>query len=262
MNPKLIVVTAASSNHAGALRQMLESLRRLGARVECYDLGLRPDEVRGLPRWDGFFYHRFDYAAHPPHMNVDVSAGEYAWKPVIVADVVDRMRAAGDPSDVLWADAGCYFHSLQMMADRLQATRGLWVRSSSGVMRDWTHPRMFENLGVDPNEYGDKRNADATLVGFATGSGSPADREALYRDVVLPWKACALVRDCIAPPGSSRTNHRQDQSVLSYLVHRAGYPFADDTRHELGIRCKCDRWFYHYIGFDVPASVYARTCLS
>jgi hypothetical protein len=129
-------------------------------------------------------------------------------------------------------------------------------------MRQWTHPLMFDHLGVDASAYGDKRNADATLVGFAIGTAPTAAREALYRDIVVPWKACALVKDCIAPPGSSRANHRQDQAVLSYLVHRAGYPFAHDTPAELAVRTKCDRWFYHYIGFNVPSGLYARTCLS
>ena len=96
MDPKLIVVTAASSNHFGALRQMLESLRRLDARVECYDIGLTSPEAGALPRWDGFFYHKFDYARHPPHLDVTVNAGEYAWKPVIVAEVVERSRTGPD----------------------------------------------------------------------------------------------------------------------------------------------------------------------
>src|SRR5438128_1432545 len=86
----VIVVTAASSNHAGPLRFLLDSLRRLDARVECYDLGLTGADVRALPRWEGFFYHKFDYDAYPPHMNVHVNAGEYAWKPVVVAQVVER----------------------------------------------------------------------------------------------------------------------------------------------------------------------------
>jgi hypothetical protein len=262
VTPNLIVVTAASSNHAGALRQMLESLRRLEARVECYDIGLTTGEARALPRWNGLGFHRFDYAAYPAYMNVATSAGEYAWKPIIVAEVIERVRSSGDPSDVLWADAGCYFHALQPIADRLKETRGLWVRPSAGVMREWTHPLMFEHLGVDPDQYADQPNADATLIGFAIGSAAAADREALYRNVILPWKACAMDRNCIAPVGSSRRNHRQDQAVLSYLVHRGGYRFAGDTRGELGVRTKCDRWFYHYIGFDVPGCVYARTCLS
>ena len=50
---------------------------------------------------------------YPAHMNVAVNAGEYAWKPVIVAEVVDRVRAGGEPRDVLWADAGCFFHALE-----------------------------------------------------------------------------------------------------------------------------------------------------
>jgi hypothetical protein len=257
----LIVVTAASSNHFGPLQYLLGSLRALGARVECYDIGLTPAEARAIPQWNGLLYHKFDVAAYPSHMNVAINAGEYAWKPVIVASVVDRVRAAGHTSDVLWADAGTYFQTLDCIADRIRESRGLWVRRSSGTMRQWTHPLMFDYLRADPAAYADRPNADATLIGLATGS-APADaRDALYRDVVQPWKACAMTKDCIAPDGSSRRNHRQDQAVLSYLVHRAGYPFARDTWHTLGVRCKCDRWFYQYVGFHVPAPLYARCCL-
>ena len=257
-----IVITAASSNHFGALRQMLESLRRLDARVECYDIGLTPDEARALPRWDRVAHHTFDYAAWPAHMDASVNAGEYAWKPVIIADVVDRVRASGEARDVLWADAGCFFHALEPIGRRIAETGGVWVRSSAGTMRQWTHPLMFEFLGADPAEYGDLPNADATLVGLAIASAPADGRDAVYRDIVAPWKACAMVKDCIAPAGSSRKNHRQDQAVLSYLVHRAGYAFAADTADDLAVRSKCDRWFYHYIGFDVPSGVYARTCLA
>jgi hypothetical protein len=257
----VIVVTAASSNHAEPLRYMLESLRRLHARVDCYDLGLTGAEVRALPRWAGLLYHKFDYAAYPPHLDVAVHAGEYAWKPAIVAAVVDRLRAAGEDDDVLWSDAGSYFHELDPIAARVRATDGVWVRASSGTMRQWTHPAMFTRLGVDSADYADCRNADATLIGFATGSASAAIRQRVYDTVIAPWRACALDRDCIAPAGSSRKNHRQDQAVLSYLVHQGGYTFADDTHASLGVRCKCDRWFYRYIGFHLPAPIYARCCL-
>jgi len=257
----VIVVTAASSNHFGALRCMLESLRAARARVECYDLGLSAREVGALPRWAGLFYHKFDFATHPPHMNVDVNAGEYAWKPVIVADVVERLRRSETPDDVLWTDAGSYFHSLAPIAERVRASEGLWVRASSGTMRQWTHPLMFEYLHADAASYADLPNADATLVGFATGHASSAVRDRVYHEVIVPWKAGAMERACIAPPGSSRKNHRQDQALLSYLVHTAGFGFSSETRREIGVRCKCDRWFYDYIGFHLPASMYAWCCL-
>src|SRR5450755_2876638 len=153
---------------------MLMSLRSLDARVECYDIGRTSTESRSLPRWNGVVHRRFDYEQYPPHMNVAINAGEYAWKPVIVADVVERSRGQDRPSDVLWADAGCYFDSLAAVSDGIAASRGLWIRTSAGTMREWTHPLMFDYLKVNHNEYGDKRNADATLVGFGIGSGSPA----------------------------------------------------------------------------------------
>jgi Protein of unknown function (DUF1647) len=259
--PNLVVVTAASSNHAGALRQLLASLRRLDADVECYDLGLTARERDALPRWPGARFHTFDYDAWPPHLDVNVNAGEYAWKPVIVAEVVDRLQAERPNADVLWADAGCFFHTLDPIAAAITSSGGLWVRRSAGTMRDWTHPLMFRYLRVDPSDYADRRNADATLVGFAVGTAPLAARDAVCRDVVAPWKACALARDCIAPPGSSRRNHRQDQAVLSYLIHRSGYVFASRTARDIQVRCKCDRWFYRYVGYGVPAALYARTCL-
>ena len=240
---------------------MLESLRTLGGRVECYDLGLTAAELRALPRWDGLFYHKFDYASHPAHMNVAINAGEYAWKPVIVADVVERTRASATPDDVLWADAGSYFHALEPIAARVRASDGLWIRTSSGTMRQWTHPSMLEYFGASMAEYGDRPNADATLIGFATGHPSPAIRDRVYHDIIVPWNTCAMTKDCIAPAGSSRKNHRQDQAVLSYLANTHRIAFASDTRRDIGVRCKCDRWFYQYIGFHVPAAVYARCCL-
>jgi hypothetical protein len=262
VSPNLVVVTASSSNHFGALVQMLRSLERLEAHVECYDIGLTDAEWQSLPQWEHVRYHKFRYDAYPPHMNVAVNAGEYAWKPVIVAEVIERVRSGVGPRDVLWADAGCFFHRTDTIAGRIAESDGLWVRTSPGSMQEWTHPLMFEYLGVDPNEYGTKPNADATLVGFSVASGTASAQERVYREIVVPWRACAMAKGCIAPKGSSRANHRQDQAVLSYLVHRSGYRFATDGPRELGVRTKCDRWFYHYVGFNVPACVYARTCLS
>ncbi|HYM25065.1 MAG TPA: hypothetical protein VEU08_17730, partial [Vicinamibacterales bacterium] len=160
------------------------------------------------------------------------------------------------------ADAGCFFFDVDTIARRIAESGGLWVRRSAGVMREWTHPGMFACLKADPGEFAERPNADATLVGFAISSGGREQRDAVFRDVVSSWKACALVKECIAPEGSSRRNHRQDQAVLSYLVHRGGYRFASDTPDALRVLTKCDRWFYHYIGFGVPAAIYARTCLS
>ena len=46
-----------------------------------------------------------------------------------------------------------------------------------------------------------------------------ANQEA--REIIHKWKELALVKECIAPVGSNRSNHRQDQSILSILIYQS-----------------------------------------
>ena len=39
-----------------------------------------------------------------------------------------------------------------------------------------------------------------------------------YEDLARPWYECSLIRQCIAPNGSDRSNHRQDQAALTVLA--------------------------------------------
>src|SRR5262249_61729136 len=120
---------------------------------------LRSTAAGGRGRGGGgyFLHQRFAPAGSPPHLDVEVNAGEYAWKPVIVAEVIDRLRAAGESEDVLWSDAGSYFHELEPITARVRGSGGLWLRASSGTMRQWTHPAMFARLGAAPDDYRDRR---------------------------------------------------------------------------------------------------------
>ena len=39
----------------------------------------------------------------------------------------------------------------------------------------------------------------------------------------MPFAQCALHKECIAPEGSSRLNHRQDQAAITTLAGMHGY---------------------------------------
>src|SRR4029077_4219853 len=96
------------------------------------------------------------------------------------------VRARGPRKDALWPDPGASFHPLEPIDARLQSSDGLWVRRSSGTMGQWTHPLMFARLGANAADYATRPNADATLVGLATGHTSPAVRDRVYHDIVVP----------------------------------------------------------------------------
>ena len=40
----------------------------------------------------------------------------------------------------------------------------------------------------------------------------------LLKSLILDWRNYSLNKDCIAPSGSSRLNHRQDQSIFQILI--------------------------------------------
>ena len=43
-----------------------------------------------------------------------------------------------------------------------------------------------------------------------------------YTQLARPWYECSITRQCIAPDGSNRETHRQDQSALTILAALSG----------------------------------------
>ena len=89
---------------------------------------------------------------------------------------------------------------------------GFVSESSVRTTKRWVHPGMLKYLGAEGL---DVTNCNGALVGAARFHRH-------YADIVEPWVRCARVEACIAPPGSNRRNHRQDQAALTVLAHQAG----------------------------------------
>uniref|UniRef100_A0A7S3G3Y8 Uncharacterized protein n=1 Tax=Palpitomonas bilix TaxID=652834 RepID=A0A7S3G3Y8_9EUKA len=45
----------------------------------------------------------------------------------------------------------------------------------------------------------------------------------VWRDLILPSLRCSLLRGCIAPAGSSKKNHRQDQTVFNAVFYSSSF---------------------------------------
>jgi len=208
----LVVVTGADSSHYRSLRQFLASLRRHEPDVRCivWDLALDPDQRDELARLHPDMEVRtFDYAAHPDWFWIKVDAGHYAWKPTIVADMMNELRAP-----LLWLDAGCVVDAPLRWIRRIVAANGFYSPRSVGTLRDWTHPASLRWLQTDPALL-DRPNLSGGVVGVDWNH--PGARALVDR-----WKFCASHRECISPEGSHGGNHRQDQALLSVLAHQAG----------------------------------------
>ena len=209
---EFVVVSGADSTHYKSLRQFLFSLYKHEPNVKgvVFDLGLLESEKNRLQ--DSFPLAEirvFDYSKYPDYFNIKINAGEYAWKPVIFSEIFNKFRCC-----VCWMDAGNVVTEPLIWVRRVTKKIGMYSPCSSGCISDWTHPKTLEFLNAS-NSLLNMRNLNGACVA-ANYQNSKA------RDIINQWKECALVRECIAPRGSSRENHRQDQAVLSLLAHQSG----------------------------------------
>jgi hypothetical protein len=224
----ITIVTGADRTHHLSLLQLLESLERheRRARVVAYDLGLEPDDRARLERR----FHRvevrtFDYSRYPAYFDIRCNAGAYAWKPVIVAEVLEECRGR-----LVWLDAGCVVTEPLFALRRRLARHGFHSPASSGTIGQWTHPATLDWLGADPRMLG-RRPRFAAVVAVDYD-------HVVARDVIRRWAECARVQECIAPPGADRSNHRHDQAVLTILVEQSS---LDGLRPEfLGVEAHRD----------------------
>lgn len=212
---EISIVTGADTTHFKPLLRLLYSveINEPNAALFVYDLGLEQEELASLKKLFPFANIRyFDYGLFPEYFDIRVRSGEYAWKPVILHEVAQHADKY-----VIWMDAGNLVVKPLDDIRRILQEHGFYSPRSAGTVRDWTHPEMLRKLNLAKTFY-DKPNRTGGVVSLDT-------RNASAMELLDRWRECALDRSCIAPCGSSRRNHRQDQAALTVLMYQS--PFAD-----------------------------------
>ncbi|RIA93848.1 hypothetical protein C1645_818816 [Glomus cerebriforme] len=238
------IITGASMNHfcptKSFLYNMKETLKGLNARLILYDLGFSRSQRLTLKKLQsrGYFneLRTFQWSHYPSFWNITISRGEYAWKPGMVAEV-----ARDYPGKLVWLDSGTlvekdYFENLDYL---LKKYKGFISPRSSATMKVWTHPGVYDYYGDNHKKYDNVINCNGASVTLDTTNIK-------VKNIIDDWFKCALVKDCIAPPGSSRINHRQDQAILTYLAAKNKL-FCKDKKENLGIITHEDRRCKQYI---------------
>lgn len=204
----LILSSASDTSHAKSLVQWLKSVAKHESRTQVfiYDLGLTPEEKDMLkeihPRTT---LRTFDFEKYPAHFNIRIAAGQYAWKPAIIHELVKEFD-----QPVCWMDAGNLV-TQPIVRIRKILSCGFYSPSSRGCIRDWTHPSTLKALNF-PNSLLNEKNRNGACIAF-----NPNIPEA--KGLLESWYQAALDKDIIAPEGSNRSNHRQDQALLSALFY-------------------------------------------
>lgn len=220
----LRIITGADSSHFKSLVQLLESVNRFEplVSVSVYDLGLTDDQREVMKQVSlnskDVTLKQFDFGSYPQHFKMSESAGSYAWKPAAVETELNQ----SDESLLLWLDAGDVLRRPLENVRRAIRDCGLWSPASAGTIAEWTHPTTLEKFSL-PQRTLLSPNLNGAIVGV--------DRRCRKAKLAVHWWSLAANdKEWIAPKGSDRSNHRQDQSLLTLIAAALSlYSFPTNT---------------------------------
>lgn len=198
------IVTAASSNHFKSVLQLLNSL--INNTVIFYDLGLTENEKNHIKSLCNVIYKKFNYSVYPSFFDVNVNAGEYAWKSAIIKEVSENFNGI-----VIWSDAGNIFYGIQNLVNIINEN-GIYTAIAGGIIKDYTDHRTIDILSKKYNIYSDLQNRNAACIGFNTSKD-------WVRIFINEWFIFSSNKNCIGPENYNRMHHRHDQSILSIMYY-------------------------------------------
>jgi hypothetical protein len=207
----MYIITGASDNHYVTLMNMINSFMKYNDRHKLiiYNLGLEETKwthIKEKYNHQDFIFKVFDYSKYPEWFNINIQAGHYAWKPTIIYNTFLEYT----DEIIVWMDAGNVINAnLQQLEDFI-IHNYIYSATSGGTIQEWTHHLTIKYL--DCTNTGNE-NRNGACLGFNTKIG-------LVKDFITEFYNCALDKNCIAPEGSSRKNHRQDQSVFTILFYK------------------------------------------
>lgn len=205
---KMIVVSGASDNHFKSLCNFINSfLKHRGThKLIVYNLGVTEQMWNSSKERfkNDVDFKIFDYTKYPSWYNINKEAGQYAWKSAIIKEVYEIYPG----EKIVWMDSGNLIKSLEPLNSFLSQTP-IYSAVSSGNILKWTVPETIKYLNCKDTS---KKNRNAACIGFNTNINYACD---MLNDFV---KYCSI-RECIAPDGSSRTNHRQDQAIFTIIYY-------------------------------------------
>jgi hypothetical protein len=233
----MYIVTGSSDNHFRSLLQFLQSIPTAQLPLTyVWDLGLTQENLHSLQSsFPSVSLRRFPFAEYSTYFNIDVAAGQYAWKPVAIWRTALELTQDGHGGCLLWCDAGNRIVGDLGSIAYVIASQGIYSPISSGTVKQWTHSGCLNFLDVKDGD---------TMLGMPPRNGAivgfDLDKAEVW-NLLETWATLAQQEECIAPVGSSRTNHRQDQAVFTILYYRyTGMHSLRDTYVSMATHQDCD----------------------
>lgn len=218
MNMNYKIITGANDDYILTLIDFIYSYIRRELDLNnliIYDLGISKENREKIP--STIHLKLFDYSLYPEYVNLNKYNGlhcSYAFKPIIIYNEVQL----NPDIPVIWMDSANRFNKpiIQKIVEVL-FNQGIYspISQPENTIEtiELNHPITCRKLGITEQEqqkYLTSRSGNIVGVLYSSIAG---------KQIIDEWYTYALDKDIIIPVGSSRNNHRQDQTVLSILMY-------------------------------------------
>ncbi|HPH72413.1 MAG: hypothetical protein BWX65_00535 [Bacteroidetes bacterium ADurb.Bin057] len=209
-NEILTIITGANSPFYLPLLNLLSSIKKHESNVNVFvwDLGLENEQVESLKKTHPECqYRKFDYSTCPDYFDIRINAGEYAWKSVCIYRTLNE----SDSDLFLWLDSGCIItHRLNAVRNILKMY-GFYSPYSSTTVQSLTHYSVLDYFKLS-NRSKNQNMLSGGIVGVNK-------RKYNKVEIIKEWYRFSFEKDILSPIGSNKSNHRQDQSLLSCIYY-------------------------------------------
>jgi len=237
---RLVIVTAASSNHYAESQDMIGSVQKFlpNTKLIVYDLGLTRKQKETLHRYCNLEVRPFRHENYPPHTNILTT---YAWKPLVINEVASRYEV------VFWGDTSVRLRG-DSFAEKIFPFLLKFPFVAGSVTElpivSLTHDGMLKylNLSLSRKQMGNFGHLEANCWVMWVNN-------LMHSKFLNYWVDCALHQECIDPHGATLWNcdlkiakkgtgvytgcHRFDQSALDMiLIREFGLGVWDSVVHK------------------------------
>lgn len=209
---ELLFVTGSDKYFYESAIQLIDSINRheKDSKIIFYDLGLELFQIKNLKQtYQNLEYRKFDFSNYPSFFEERDEFGKlgaYAWKSAIISNVFFEKK-----TNIIWLDAGNTVSKKLNLVRIVLSFYGFYSPISSGTIEQWTYSSVLADLELS-QRIRKKRNLTGGIVGLSWKSSKS-------KEIIRLWFEFSSNQNLISPEGSTRNNHRQDQSLLSIITY-------------------------------------------
>ena len=212
------IVTGANDKYIMTLLDFITSIHQIKCKhcLVVYDYGLSEENVKkveNLKLTMNFELKKIDFTLYPEYVNPNIYYGlncSYAFKVVSI-----YKEACSKDGIILWCDCATRIndYSLQniiSIVNREMFYCPVCCEAGSIEALELHHPKCISIFNLQEEKANlPQRSSNVVCFDYRSPVG---------KMIMDKWYEYSLVQEAIIPEGSSRNNHRQDQSVLSCIM--------------------------------------------